>query len=183
MSRDALAHWLDLMNKQGWIAREQVMLHSRSLLMPHLMLCLTLCLMLRLWQCLLLCLKSFIANRPCSDQLLANRPCSDQLFVAPFVMGLTPVSCQLLLQHHRCPFAKRVRLGHCAMSLMCILRLDKQSCALAISTLSARLQYFTHRPMFPLAAADVSLPAGLWHICNPGGSSIASACLHGLPLS
>ena len=24
MSRDMLAHWLDLMNKQGWIAREQV---------------------------------------------------------------------------------------------------------------------------------------------------------------
>ena len=24
MSRDVLAHWLDLMNKQGWIAREQV---------------------------------------------------------------------------------------------------------------------------------------------------------------
>lgn len=24
MSRDMLAHWLDLMNQQGWIAREQV---------------------------------------------------------------------------------------------------------------------------------------------------------------
>lgn len=29
MSRDMLAHWLDLMNQQGWIAREQVgLLHT-----------------------------------------------------------------------------------------------------------------------------------------------------------
>lgn len=30
MSRDMLAHWLDLMNKQGWIAREQVRTHVSS---------------------------------------------------------------------------------------------------------------------------------------------------------
>ena len=28
MSQDMLAHWLDLMNKQGWIAREQVRTHT-----------------------------------------------------------------------------------------------------------------------------------------------------------
>ena len=30
MSRDVLAHWLDLMNKQGWIAREQVRCNACS---------------------------------------------------------------------------------------------------------------------------------------------------------